>query len=56
MKIKVFKSLVTPVLMCGSEDWTLRKQNEKRILVAEMNWLRKMLGKSTNRYLKRCNY
>src|SRR6218665_1730645 len=30
----------------GSECWCLRKEDERRILVAEMSWLRRILGRS----------
>jgi len=33
-------------MMYGSECWCLRKEDERRILVAEMSWLRKILGRS----------
>src|SRR6218665_2266225 len=35
-----------PVMMYGSECWCLRKEDERRILVAEMSWLRRILGRS----------
>src|SRR6218665_1887426 len=39
---------VIPVMMYGSERWCLRKEDERRIglLVAEMSWLRRILGRS----------
>ena len=35
-----------PVLMYGSECWTLRKEDQRRLLVAEMAWLRRIRGRS----------
>jgi len=35
-----------PVLMYRSECWTLRKEDERRLLVAEMVWLRRIRGRS----------
>src|SRR5688572_473259 len=35
-----------PVLLYGSECWCLRKEDERRLLVTEMSWLRRILGKS----------
>ena len=34
--------LGTPVLLYGSECWSLRKEDERRLLVAEMSWLRRI--------------
>src|SRR6218665_2206575 len=45
-KMKLYWALVLPVLMYGSECWTLRKEDERRILVAEMAWLRRIRGRS----------
>jgi len=45
-KVKLYWALVLPVLMYGSECWTLRKEDERRILVAEMAWLRRIRGRS----------
>ena len=39
-------ALVLPVLMYGSECWTLRKEYERRLLVAEMAWMRRIRGRS----------
>ena len=39
----MYETLVIPVFMYGSECWTLRKEDEHRIDVAEMNWLRRIL-------------
>ena len=45
-KIKLYRAFVTPVLMYGSECWCLRKEDERRILVAEMSWLRRIAGRT----------
>lgn len=52
IKFKVFESMIIPVLMYGSECWTMRKADEQRILVAEMCWLRKILGISRLQHLR----
>ena len=44
--MKLYWALVLPVLMYGSECWTLRKEDERRLLVAEMAWLRRIRGRS----------
>ena len=43
-KIQLYETLVKSVVLYGSECWTLKKENEQKILVAEMSWLRQMLG------------
>ena len=40
-KMKLYWALMLPVLMYESQCWTLRKEDEKRLLVAEMTWLRR---------------
>jgi len=42
-KMKFYSALILPVLMYGSECWTPRKEDERRLLVAEMTWLRRRL-------------
>ena len=34
--------MIQPIFLYGSECWTMRKQDEKSILTAEMSWLRKI--------------
>src|ERR1700733_6906972 len=45
-KVRLYGALVVPVLLYGSESWCLRKEDERRLLVAEMSWLRRILGRS----------
>src|SRR6218665_2586675 len=46
-KMKLYWTLVLPVLICGSECCTLRKEDERRLLMAvEMVWLRRIRGRS----------
>src|SRR6218665_1632286 len=42
----LYGTFVIPVMMYGSECWCLRKEDERKILVAEMSWLRRILGRS----------
>jgi len=42
-KVKLYETFVVPVLLYGSECWHLRKEDERRILTAEMTWLRRLL-------------
>jgi len=51
-KKKVFEALITPILLYGSECWTMRKEDEMRINVAEMNWLRKIRGVSRLQHIR----
>jgi len=34
-------------LLYGSECWSLRKEDERRLLVADMSWLRRIIGRIT---------
>jgi len=45
-KMKLYWALVLSVLMYVSECRTLRKEEERRLLVAEMTWLRRIRGRS----------
>ena len=45
-KAKLFETLVIPVFLYGSGCWCLRQEDERRILVAEMSWIRRILGVS----------
>src|SRR6218665_82304 len=45
-KMKLYYALVVPVLVYGSECWSLRKEDERRLLVADMSWLRRIIGRS----------
>src|SRR6218665_4105606 len=44
--MKLYYALVVTVLLYGSECWSLRKEDERRLLVAEMSWLRRIIGRS----------
>ena len=43
-KEKVYETMVVPILLYGSECWSLRKTDERKIQTAEMSWLRRMIG------------
>jgi hypothetical protein len=43
-KMQLYNSLILPILMYGSETWTMKKEDENRLLVFEMTCLRKILG------------
>ena len=40
----MYEVFVISVLLYGSECWCLHKTDEKKLLVAEMSWLRRILG------------
>ena len=44
VKGKVYKAVVRPALLYGSETWALKKAQERKIEVAEMRMLRWMCG------------
>ena len=45
INVKIYGAYVIPVIVYGSECWCLRKEDERRILVVEMNWLQIILGR-----------
>src|SRR6218665_3081924 len=48
-KMKQYWALVLPVLLYGSKCWTLKKEDERRLLVAEIAWLRGIRGTRRSR-------
>jgi hypothetical protein len=52
VKLQVYESMVIPVLMYGSECWTMRKEDERRILVVKMCWLRRILEISRLQHIR----
>jgi hypothetical protein len=42
--LKFYKIMAVPVLLCGSETWTLRKRGWNRIHAAELKYLRTIKG------------
>jgi hypothetical protein len=43
-RIRICKTLARPVLSYGSEAWTIRRTDEKRLILAEMLFLRRTAG------------
>jgi len=43
-KVMVYQVLVMLVLLYGAKCWTMRKEDERRLLTMEMSCLRRMLG------------
>ena len=45
-KLELYETLVIPVLLYGAESWCIKKEDERRLLAAEMGWLRGLLNRS----------
>jgi hypothetical protein len=45
-RIHIYKTLARPVLPYGSEAWTIRRTDERRLISAEMCFLRRTAGYS----------
>ena len=46
LKCKIHRTIMRPVLMCGSECWTMRKREEDLMRRSEMRMLRWIVGVS----------
>ena len=58
LKAKVYKTVVRPALLYGSETWATNKRDEDRLVVVEMRMLRWMNGltredRVENRFVRR---
>ena len=42
--IKLYNILALPVLLCGSETWTFKASDARRITAAEMKYMRRTAG------------
>jgi len=47
--IKVYNTLALQVLLCGSETWTVKTRNARRLTAAEMKYMRKTAGYTWDR-------
>jgi hypothetical protein len=43
-RIKLNNTLALPVLLCGSETWTIKARNARRITAAEIKYMRRTAG------------
>jgi hypothetical protein len=43
-RLNIYRTLARPVLIYGSEAWTIRKADKKRLQTAEMKFTRKTAG------------
>ena len=44
IRIKLYNTLALPVLLCGSESWTIKASDARRITAAEMKYMRRTAG------------
>jgi hypothetical protein len=43
-RIRIYKTLARPVLSYGNEAWTIRRTDERRLISAEIRFLRRTAG------------
>jgi hypothetical protein len=43
-RTEIYNELALPVLLCGSETWTIKARDARRISTAEMKYMRKTAG------------
>jgi hypothetical protein len=43
-RIKLYNTLALPVLLYGSENWTIKARDARRITAAEMKFMRRAAG------------
>jgi len=43
-RIKLYNTLVLPVLLYGSETWTIKASDARRITAAEIKYMRRTAG------------
>jgi hypothetical protein len=43
-RIRIYKTLARPVLSYGSEAWTIRRTDERRLISTEIRFLRRTAG------------
>jgi hypothetical protein len=44
VKMQIYKTVIRPVITCGSETWTLTKSDENSLRIFERKILRKVYG------------
>ena len=49
-RIKVYNTLALPVLLYGSETWTIKARDARRITAAEMKYMRRTAGYTWTHY------
>jgi hypothetical protein len=43
-KIKIYRTIILPVVLCGCETWSLTRREEHRMRVLENRVLRRIFG------------
>jgi len=55
--IKLYNTLALPVLLYGSDTWTIKARDARRITAAEMKYMRRTAGYTWDRLRNKCtNY
>jgi hypothetical protein len=49
-RIKLYNTLALPVLLYGSETWTIKARDTRRITAADMNYMRRTAGYTWTEY------
>ena len=44
LKIKIYRTIILPVVLCGCETWSLTLREERRLRVFENRVLRRVFG------------
>ena len=53
-RIKLHNTLALPVLLHGSETWTIKASDARRITAAEMKYMRRTAGYTWDRLQNKC--
>jgi len=48
LEIKIYATVILPVVLCGCETWSLTLREERRLRVFENRMLRRILGPKRN--------
>ena len=52
LKIKIYRSIIMPVVLYGCETWSLTMREERRLRVSENRVLRRIFGPKTDEVIK----
>ena len=54
IRIKLYNTLALPVLLYGSETWTIKASDARRITATEMKYMRRTAGYTWDRLQNKC--